>query len=271
MGSHKTGVEGDGLGDWRLQAATRLAADLPAAYVGGPAHKAGTALILTMMADAPGHARLAFPTPSAPALALSAGFRSAELAAQLWPQVTFSQTLTPEGPGEAVAAEHVGTLFAYFEACIAAANSSFQAIEAFANETIARLLTGTMELPRRNGPELMTAEQIERTVATDEKLGTVLPKLLNLAPIKGQAEWELFKKLKDVRDASTHFKSGDQYPSNGTASNGSLYYLLLNTDPRQYPVAAVRVISRLLAGAGQPRWLTHLAEKHAVTTTGRAK
>lgn len=260
-----TSVEEDGLGDWRLQAATRLAADLPAAYSGGPAHKAGTAVILTMMADAPGHARLAFQTPSAPALALSAGFRSAELAAQLWRQITFTATVRPDGRGAAVAAGDVGILFDYFEASIASANSSFQAIEAFANETIARLLRGTMELERRNGPEAMTAEQIERNVATDEKLGAILPKLLNVATIKGRTEWEMFKTLKAVRDASTHFKSGDQYPLNGTASNGSLYYLVLNTEPRQYPLTATRVISRLLAGVGKPRWLSHLAEQYGAS------
>jgi hypothetical protein len=257
-----TAVERDGLGDWRLQAASRIVADVPAAYPGGPSHKAGSVIAQTTMAATAKHPNLGFITPSATALALSAGLRSADLAVSLWNKVQFQTLVTPDGPGRGV--PNIVTLFDYFEEALAAANSSFQAIEAFANATIARLLTGTMTVQRRNGPQQMDAEQIQRQVSTSEKIATILPTLLNAPSIKRGREWQSFDKLKDVRDASTHFKSGDQYPNSGKVAKGSLYDVLLNTDPREFPLTAVRVISKLGA-TPQPRWLAHLIEKYSVT------
>lgn len=255
-------IERDGLGDWRIQAAARIVADVPAAYPGGPSHKAGSVLSQTTMAVTAQHPNLGFVTPSAAALALSASFRSADRAASLWNQVRYQKVVTPNGPGSGVS--NIVVLFDYFEEALAAANSSFQAIEAYSNATIARLLTGTMTVQRRDGAKQMTAEDIERYVSTSEKIATILPMLLSAPSIKGGGEWQLFEKLKEVRDASTHFKSGDQYPGSGKAEKGSLYYALLNTAPQEFPLTAVRVILKL-AGNPQPRWLAHLVEKHGVT------
>jgi hypothetical protein len=51
----------------------------------------------------------------------------------------------------------------------------------------------------------MNAEEIERHVSTEDKIATILPKLLNVHSIKGGREWQLFDKLKDqfpgVKDA----------------------------------------------------------------------
>ena len=221
-------------------------------------------MVLITMAASPGHKLLGFATPSAAALALSSGFRSAERATQLWPQVTYTDVITPDGPAKSVSTEHAGILFDYFEACLASANSSFQAVEAFANETVARLLKGTMTLERKGGPEALNAEEIERKVSTAEKIATVLPRTLNVPSIKGRHEWQLFGELKDVRDASTHFKSGDQYPLSGKADTDSLYYILLNSDPQKFPLTALRVISSVLANHEKPRWLSHLAEMHGI-------
>jgi hypothetical protein len=259
-----TRVEQDGLGDWRLQAATRLTGDVPAAFPGGPSHKAGTPVHLVTMAASPQHERLGFQTPSAAALALSSGFRSADRATELWPQITYTEVITPDGPGSSVHLDHAPLLFDYFEACVASANSSFQAIEAFANETIARLLKGTIPFDRRDGSKTLNAEEIERKVSTSEKIATVLPKILDGPSIKGRHEWQLFIDLKDVRDASTHFKSGDQYPLSGKVGKDSLYYILMNSDPHKFPLTALRVIWRLLATYEKPRWLSHLGEIHRI-------
>ena len=260
-GGTATYIEQDGLGDWRSQAVTRIAKDVPAAYPGGPSHKAGAVASQTTMAATGQHSNLGFITPSATALLLSAGFRSAERARSLWSQVQYQSVPTPDGRGSAVT--NVVVLFDYFEEALAAANLSFQAIEAFANLTIARLLTGTIAVQRREGLKEMTAEDIERHVSTSEKIATILPKLLSVPSIKGGREWQSFDQLKNVRDASTHFKSGDQYPGGGKAEKGSLYYDLLNISPMEFPVTAVRVILKLAVNP-QPRWFAHLVEKHGV-------
>ena len=257
-----TAVEQDGLGDWRLQAASRIVSDVPAAHPGGPSHKAGSAIILTTIATTAQHPNLGFFTPTAAALAISAGFRAAGSAVSLWRQLQYQTVVTPDGPGSSVT--NIVMLFDYFEEALAAANSSFQAIESFANATIAKVLTGTMTVQRRNGLQQMNADQIQRQVSTSEKIATILPTLLSAPPIKGGREWQSFDKLKDVRDASTHFKSGDQYPNSGKLAKGSLYDVLLNTDPHEFPLTAIRVISKG-GETPQPRWLAHLIEKHNVT------
>jgi len=173
--------------------------------------------------------------------------------------VQYQVVAAPDGPASGVT--NVFVLFDYFEEALAAANSNFQAIEAFANLTIARLLTGTLTVQRKDGPKKMTAEDVEKHVWTSEKIATILPALLNAPSIKGGRDWPPFDQLRDVRDASTHFKSGDQYPGSGKAEKGSLYYDLLNISPTEFPVTAVRVISSLISGP-QPRWLAHLIEKH---------
>jgi hypothetical protein len=264
MNRTATGVEQDGLGDWRLQAATRLASDVPAAFSGGPSHKAGTAVYLTTMASSPLHPRLSFLTPSAAALALSSGFRSAKRASELWPKITYTAVISPDGPGSSVNLHDAPILFHYLEECLASAISSFAAVEAFANEIIARDLKGTMTLDRRGSSETLNAEKIERRVSMAEKITTVLPKIWSMPSIKGRHEWQLFRELKHVRDASTHFKSGDQYSLSGKIDSDSLYYIFLNREPMEFPLSALRVIWALLTQQAKPRWLSHLAETHGI-------
>ena len=70
----------DGLGDWRHWAVTTLAEDMPAAYPGGPSHKAGAPLYLSMDARNPKGERVGFTMPSPTALALSISIQSAKRA-----------------------------------------------------------------------------------------------------------------------------------------------------------------------------------------------
>jgi hypothetical protein len=260
-----TQVEQDGLGDWRLQAATRLTADVPAAYPGGPSHKAGTPLHLSTRTETAAYPNLYFLTPSATALALNSAFRSSERAALLWPQIAFDAVQTPHGSGTSFRPLDIRLLFDYFEECLASASASFQAIEAFANEIIGGHVKGTFTVQRPKGPEALDADAIQRRVPTEEKIATVIPALLQKTTLKGRIEWERFKVLKGVRDASIHFKSTDQYPTSGKTDKDSLYYRLLNNDPRQFPRTALAMIWKLRVDAATPRWLNHLAEKYGTT------
>jgi hypothetical protein len=262
--STKTQVENDDLGDWRIQAATRLAADLPSAYPGGPSHKAGSPLYQTTRTETPVHPNLHFITPNATALAIDAAIRSAERAAALWAKIAFAEVVTPQGRG--TSAQDVSGLFDYFQETMACSNTSFQAIEAFANEMIGRYFKKPIILKRAKGPETFDSDQLQRHVSTEEKIATVLPLLLNKPSLKGRVEWQHFKELKEVRDAAVHFKSDDQYPPNGTTDKESLHYLLLTREPNRYPEAASRMIWALRVETETPRWLTHLAEKYGLRT-----
>ena len=64
-------MKDDGFGDWRIQAVTTLAQDVPAAYPGGPSHKAGAPVYLVSAAKNDEHNSIGFVTPNHPALALN--------------------------------------------------------------------------------------------------------------------------------------------------------------------------------------------------------
>jgi len=152
----------DGLGDWRIQAATTLAKDVPPAYAGGPSHKAGTPVHLTTSTRDPKNRPVGFVTPSATALALSIAMKSGEEAKELFTELKFDDVLTPHGKGKNINYKDVEPLYDYFEYCMIAVTFSFQALETFSNHTIANELKGTFSLQRRKETKTYTPLELER-------------------------------------------------------------------------------------------------------------
>ena len=190
-------IENDGLGDWRSAAVVRLAHDIPAAFPGGPAHKAGAVGRVVAMVDVKGVNYLAFDLPSATSLALSAASRAGARATTLRAQLQTADVFGPEGYGKSVSQSSIPTLFDYFQESVVAAVFAFLAIESFSNLIISQKLIGTFQLERRNGPEHLTAQQVERRISTEEKVATVLPRLTNKPTIKGTSLWQAaFRKLR---------------------------------------------------------------------------
>ena len=70
----RTAVEQDGLGDWRLQAASRIVADVPAVYPGGPSPKAGSVASQTTMAATAQHPNLRIHYPECGCFGIERGF-----------------------------------------------------------------------------------------------------------------------------------------------------------------------------------------------------
>ena len=258
------GVETDGLGDWRLRLATTLAADVPAAYPGGPSHKAGAPVYQSSMIATEEQSIIGFATPSAPALALDVALKASSRAASFREQLVFSEeTVTPWGSGRDIPFGRVSTLYDYFEQCMMAITFSFLALECFCNETIdasfANGLTGPLKISRRDGEKIMAAEELERQLSTEEKLATVLPQILAKESPKGRKEWEGFIRLKEARDATVHLKSRDQYTRGAHLKDSSLFFHFLNRETVGYPRAAIAMIWHFRpSGATAPRWLEHL-------------
>jgi hypothetical protein len=262
----KTSIEADGLGDWRLRAVTRIVKSVPPAYPGGPAHQAGSSVILSTLIEWPPYGTVSFPTPSATALTLSAAFSAAKRAVDLRSKLHFTRNVGPGGKMYTISSNTTDLLFEYLEFAMASIGSSFQAVEAFANEKIAANISGKVSVQLRKEAQLLSAEEIERQLSTEEKLGVILPRNAGLAEIKGTLEWELFRKLKKARDSLTHFKSADQYPqgSSGKALKDSLYDILINTPSLEFPVNATRILRKILSNSDMPRWLQHLAEVNGI-------
>ncbi len=226
--------------------------------------------LVTVTRDAKGQA-VSFATPSAVALALSIAMK-AELAARtLHGKLGYENSLTPWGTGKSIIPEQVGDLFDYFEQCIITVSSSFLALESYCNLSISNHLTGTFDLHRRregrDEVKTLSAPDLERTVPIEEKLATVLPKLLNVRSPKGSKMWQHFVMLKRVRDATTHLKSHDQYPLADPESDmdeESLLYQYLNANVYAFPKTAVSMIHYFEKPTGIPRWLVTPLEEYGL-------
>lgn len=246
----------DGLGDWRIAAASRLAKDLPAAFPGGPAHKAGTAVCLSELVQTPTGEYLGFLTPCATAMAFSIALSASEKAQSLSEALTYDSVLTPHGRGKSISNERISHLFDFFEQCMITVTFSFQALEVFANHTISRELREPMEVKRGKNKLLLTPSELERQLSTDEKLASVLPKIRKVPTPKGKQVWEKFKVLKDTRDATIHLKSRD-LKSDSKSEKEHLFFQFLNVRPMQFPKAAEEMV-RYFEQDNTPRWLSAL-------------
>jgi hypothetical protein len=249
----------DTLGDWRIQGIARVTQDIPAAYPGGPSHKAGTPIYLSTSTRGTGNQPIGFTTPSSTALALNTAINASTESNRLFKLIIFEEVITPEGPGRAIFPKNAGPLFDYFESCMISITFSFQALETFCNWEIADKVKGTITVKRSKGDEDLIADELERKLSTEEKLHLILPSLFGTASPKGRKVWENFKKLKHARDSIVHIKASDQYPNRSnleTVDQDSLYFVFLNNKMTDFSKAAIELIRYFYNAPNKvPRWL----------------
>jgi len=171
-------------------------------------------------------------------------------------RLTYDSVLTPDGRGRSVSKARTGELFDFFEQCMITVTFSFQALEVYSNHTISRHLRNSMEIKRGKNTLLLTPSELERQLSTDEKLGSVLPKIRKVPTPKGKAVWDKFKVLKDTRDATVHLKSQDMRASSKSGKE-HLFFQFLNVDPSRFPQAAEEMV-RYFERGKTPRWLSAL-------------
>ena len=230
--------------DWRVWKAAQVAADGPPVYPGGDPVKAGDHVYVITNLEKSAIGDVSFVTPSPVALALNVAISGANAAERL------RRTLKPlptKQPSQSrwLGVPRLADLYGYFEQCMITATFSYQAVEAFANQIVIEGLSGTIRLQRRDGPVDLNAQEVERRCSTEEKVGTVLPYVTGIASPKGTRLWENLATLKDIRDATIHLKSKDQYVR-GRPDNQTLYFQLLNIEPKTLPtwaIAAIRYFS----------------------------
>ena len=253
-------MQDDNLGDWRIQAVSRLLRDVPAHYPGGPSHPAGTPVFQSTVVRDPRGGSNGFTTPSATALALNIAMKASIQANAIRATLAFTDVVGPEGSGWSVSNDQVPALYDCFEQCLIAATFSFQAIEYYCNHIIARKLEGKpYPLKRKKGIDTVSSDEVERIATTEEKTGVILPDLLAIASPKGKQVWGRFVDLKRVRDASVHLKSVDQYPHRGPTYNiddASVFAKFLFTDTKEYPKAAIATIRYFYPVGTPPSWLS---------------
>jgi hypothetical protein len=233
--------------DWRYATVARVKGNQ---VIYGQLAKDRTLLWLTTVTEYGRAARVSFPTPSPVALAFSVAIESARAAMAMKSLVVFEGS----NPGSrSVATTSIPTLYSYFEQAMTAAVFSFQCLEAYANQTIARVVTTPMEVLRRKRVETLGPEDIERYLSTEEKLTVVLPRALSMRSPKGTKVWPLYRDLKEVRDSAVHLKSADHY-IRGRLDRESVYHRLLNRTAVDFPRTAAKMI-RHFCGSAPERWL----------------
>lgn len=158
-----------------------------------------------------------------------------------------------------VAPEDSDVLFDYFEFAMISAMSAYAALESFCNQIITERVTEPVRVKgKHNGePKKLRAEEIERWITTDEKLGRIVPDAMGLPSPSGKAQiWEAYVKLKEVRDNVTHFKRKDQAALGlEPASDHTIFYKLVDADPYGFPEAAQTVLRYFNNGTVQMHWL----------------
>lgn len=245
-----------GLADWRIEVFGRVAHDVPARYPGGPAHKAGSFIYFEpTLVRHPTYNAIGFITPSPMAMALNIASNAAAAALSFRSQIVFQNTVSPLGRVKSVTQETIPHLFDFFERCMIAVTFSFQALEAFSNQAIQARVKGTYQVQRKTGPKDLSADELEREIATEEKLSNILPNLYRVKSPKGTKAWERFIKLKRVRDSTIHLKKRD---SQSTLDMESLYFQFLNHDAKEFPKAALSMIEHFQPTKGGPLWMSRI-------------
>ena len=252
-------LEREGLADWRVELFGTLANDVPAAFPGGPSHKAGTFIYPNpTLVKHPSYNAIGFITPSPTAMALNVASVAASTAVALKTQIVFSNMVSPIGTVKSVVNETLPYLFNYFEQCMIAVTFSFQSLEAFANQIIQSRLKATYQVQRRDGtPRDLSPDELERQASTEEKLATILPDLLGVKTPKGQKLWERFVKLKRVRDSTIHLKTVD---AESKLDAESLFFQFLNHNAKEFPRAALDMIDHFREGKNKPLWTQRIRE-----------
>jgi hypothetical protein len=247
-----------GLADWRVEKFGKSVTDLPAAFPGGPSHKAGTFVYFDpTLVRHPSYNAIGFITPSPTAMALNIASRAASDAVALRTRVVFSNSSSPIGTVKNVTQGSLPNLFDYFESCMIAVTFSFQALEAFSNQEIQTRLKGTYSIERKGEMKALTADELERELKTSEKLATVLPDLLKVKTPKGTKTWERFVKLKRVRDSTIHLKQRD---AQSKLDMESLYFQFLNHNAKDFPKAALAMVQHFKPLKGGPLWIKRIHE-----------
>jgi hypothetical protein len=244
--------------DWRIQAATTTVTDIPAAYPGGPSHPAGSIVVLVSQVVPPEGPPIAFPAPSATAIALGVACRAARAASVLRTQLRFGPAVAPEGQVLSLDRSVTSQLFDYFEQCFVTAVFSIQALEAYCNYKISQSLLSDYTVERRGKTVVLSPPEVERELSIDEKLGTLLPDLLSVPTPRGRKEWEAYVNIRRVRDATIHLKSHHQWTSSEKFEE-SPYSWFIQQSVLAAPRAAIEML-RYFAAPHERPW-TDEAEK----------
>jgi len=256
-------IRDNGLGDWRIQAVSRLAREFISQE--GDVYKAGSLVTLNTVTEVGKRQVLSFTTPSPPALALSIAIRAVHRAKELRKRLVFAEKaesypIFHDKPELQQVITSDAALYDFFEECMVTVVFSFQALETFSNTIIAEKLKHIYHLKRRKKVLKLSAEDLQREALIEEKLGAILPKILSTKTPRGEKVWQDFKDLKAARDTTIHMKALEAY-SGVNIDKETFFYKLLNVEAKEFPRAAIGMMAFFFKDDQLPRWLMSARDK----------
>lgn len=232
-------------GDWRLQTTTHLAEDWISPWTGIHSPK-GTRITVVSVVQLTREKLLTVPIPNATASMLNAAVIAYENARRLRLESNIDKTLKKD-----VSFRSETDALDYIERKIESIVLSFSAIEAFANESIPADFVYARHKSSEILLEAANKETIERHLSIDEKLTSVLPKVLSCKSPKGTHCWQGYKELKGARDRIIHMKTEDR-KSSGPKADSVWKAIILSSPPH---LAAKAVIDHFVAAMKtKPQW-----------------
>lgn len=229
--------------DWRIKAMSRLTADVPAAYPGGPSHKAGAPVFLTTSVRDERGIPIGFVTPNPVSLALHTAIISALEAVRLRRTIAFQDTATPWGSGKDVVLENLPHLYDFFERCMIAVTFSMQALDTFCNFAFSYHVKGTVPVKIGKKEKRLNLQELQGShISVKMKIGSILPKVLSIQSIESgnTAAWKNYLELERIRNTTVHLDSSKESPRD--IDTKSLFYEFFSTEATIYPRWALDVM-----------------------------
>jgi hypothetical protein len=267
---------GDGLGDWRIHVITTTTKDLPDRGPGRRAKAAGARVAVIRKMQPRKGELFSFIDFSSTALALSIAIAADRRAAELRVHVTPAEFETETGITRTIRDDSLSGFYDFIEQSMIAILFSYQALEAFSNLTIQDKLgdsgtyTVTRTMAKVKQKLAWQAPDLERKCSTEEKVGEIVPNLLDMDSPKGKKVWQDFDKLKKIRDDVTHLKYHDQRGAAKAGLGGdsdSVFFRMVNGDYDGLPRTAVVVLDYFTKPIGTPRWLRYPLSVYGLPAT----
>ncbi|MBD8828550.1 hypothetical protein [Pseudomonas sp. CFBP 13602] len=108
---------------------------------------------------------------------------------------------------ESIYDKNVGLAYDYLESIQTAIIFAYKAVESFCNATIPD--SYVYKKTTSKSTDHYNKEQIERWIATSEKVSAILPSILKCPPPQSQSFWSNFKNLERLRNEIIHSKSSN--------------------------------------------------------------
>jgi hypothetical protein len=153
--------------------------------------------------------QVSFITPNAVTMFYNKSWKEYENAVKIYDTIIKSNL---SGKDEYnVRLQDTSKLYDYFEHIQASVITIYSAIEALCNIAIPKNFTLTKK-NSKGVKEIWDKSSIEKWIPTEEKVGKIIPEILNIESPKKLPIWKSFKELKEIRDSIIHQKQSFKNP-----------------------------------------------------------